>query len=305
MRLHSNNYANSKIQTKRVRSRLYSGNITPPVTAWIPSAKTGLLFWFDATQGVITDGSNNVTQWTDISGNNQNAIGVIPTFPAYVTNTQNGLPGIVFNEAMYLDFGTAANYKTAQEFSLVAIVLHRTSAGTYYHTICAVASGTLGVNFNNVISNDPAYGNWFWGEAAAGGANGVGVATADFTAACGLINYTGTGPNITTNYGAYLNNSAQAIMVSSVNGNTAAENYIGSYGNTSPPSFGFKGAILEVFAYGGVGAQFSAADRANLKTYVQTKWNIAQANMSMMFRAAVLAQMIWNRAKRLARLAPR
>jgi hypothetical protein len=59
------------------------------------SIPTGLQAWFDASQGVTANGSNQVTSWTDLSGNGHHATLQNGT-PVMSVNQLNGLPVVQF-----------------------------------------------------------------------------------------------------------------------------------------------------------------------------------------------------------------
>lgn len=66
---------------------------------FLPSNLNELSLWLRADDGVTYDGSNNVNNWSDQSGNGNDATGDIGggTAPTYQTNTINGLPVIRFD----------------------------------------------------------------------------------------------------------------------------------------------------------------------------------------------------------------
>jgi len=67
---------------------------------------SGLALWLDATQGVATNASGNVTHWTDRSGNNHHATNALSTGPT-LTADIGGLPTLRFTSSasQYLDCG--------------------------------------------------------------------------------------------------------------------------------------------------------------------------------------------------------
>lgn len=70
-----------------------------PPGAWTPAVITTAL-WFDATDGatITTDGSTNVSSWSDKSGNSRHSAQATPSNrPAYVASGIGGLPTIRFD----------------------------------------------------------------------------------------------------------------------------------------------------------------------------------------------------------------
>jgi len=62
-----------------------------------PAIIPGLQLWLDAGQGVTKDENDLVSEWTDLSGNNNNATGVGTGRPLLVDNEINGEPVLRFN----------------------------------------------------------------------------------------------------------------------------------------------------------------------------------------------------------------
>jgi hypothetical protein len=82
-----------------------SGLTTPPTTVFLPSSIAGLQFWVRADLGITMDGSNNVSNWADQSGNGRDLTAATTARPLFVTNLINGMPAVRFN-------GTANVMKT-------------------------------------------------------------------------------------------------------------------------------------------------------------------------------------------------
>lgn len=65
-----------------------------------PHSVPGLAEWHDASDAstITLDGSNNSSEWRDKSGNGRHRTqSNVNWRPAYVTNVQNGLPGLLFD----------------------------------------------------------------------------------------------------------------------------------------------------------------------------------------------------------------
>lgn len=66
----------------------------------IPTDILNCQLWLDSSDSstITLDGSNNVSQWNDKSGNDYHATQVSPSFrPEYSLNAYNNKPGIIFN----------------------------------------------------------------------------------------------------------------------------------------------------------------------------------------------------------------
>lgn len=84
----------------------------PPASSapFAPTSIAGLVLWLDASDAstVTLDGSNNVSQWNDKSGNARHATqATVLTRPNYVTAAQNGLNAIRTTAAGALHIQTA------------------------------------------------------------------------------------------------------------------------------------------------------------------------------------------------------
>ncbi|MBI4945031.1 MAG: hypothetical protein HY840_01365, partial [Bacteroidetes bacterium] len=67
-------------------------------SSFTPSAVSCLRLWLSSDSGITVDGSNNVMQWNDISGNNNNFIQATPANrPAYVSNNLFRTYGLQFD----------------------------------------------------------------------------------------------------------------------------------------------------------------------------------------------------------------
>src|SRR3989304_1806416 len=88
--------------------------------AWAPTDLVGLVLWLDASE--ITGLANNdpVASWSDLSGNARHATQTTEAKkPIYMTNQQNGLPGVDFdrtNHGMLVDFSTGVS---AQDYTFI------------------------------------------------------------------------------------------------------------------------------------------------------------------------------------------
>lgn len=94
----------------------YTSNFTPP-QAQLPDPSplptTGLQLWLKADAGVVDD-DGLVSQWSDQSGNGNNATASGAARPSYVTNSLNGKPGLQFsgNQLLLTNNFYPVNYNT-------------------------------------------------------------------------------------------------------------------------------------------------------------------------------------------------
>jgi len=95
-----------------------------------PTAAAGLALWFKADTGLITDGSGNVSQWLDESGNGNHASQTATAAePLAVTNAINGEPAVRFNGTSdYLSF-PAVNTTNFTVFIIYRMTGHQAWGG--------------------------------------------------------------------------------------------------------------------------------------------------------------------------------
>lgn len=88
--------------------------------SWVPSSIAGLVGWYKGNMGVTKDGANKVSNWNDISGNDNNTSQSISTKqPIYTASEAKYLPGIVFDGTD--DFVAASDAATLDLTSGVSI----------------------------------------------------------------------------------------------------------------------------------------------------------------------------------------
>lgn len=99
---------------------------------FVPSNFSGLQFWVSADGGMIRDANNLVSQWTDMSGNNNNVSQPNSNEqPLYQTNTLNGFPVIRFDGSNdYLNGGDILDVGNAN-MCIFMVARTNTNAGSY------------------------------------------------------------------------------------------------------------------------------------------------------------------------------
>jgi hypothetical protein len=114
----------------------FAGLFQPP--QWTPNNITDLYAWFDAQRldSITKDGSNNVTQWTDISGKGGNLTSSGTTYPVYSSTGLNSRPALGFTSASELFFNNyMLDFLRNQTKVTIIMVLTRNeaNAGRYYY----------------------------------------------------------------------------------------------------------------------------------------------------------------------------
>ena len=103
--------------------------ITTTLYGFNPSLTAGLVLWLDASDATtITQSSGNISQWRDKSTSALTATGV--SNPQYVTNVQNGFPGISFDgSTQYFNLGNNLNMGTNQLYIFIVSKFNSTADG--------------------------------------------------------------------------------------------------------------------------------------------------------------------------------
>jgi PKD repeat protein len=99
-----------------------------------PKQLNGLKLWLAADSGVVISTGTSVSQWTDLSGNNNNAIQVTQgNQPTIITGTINGLPVISFNGSnnfMLTPTGLLDNFSAISIFAVIKLKVNQ-NAGIF------------------------------------------------------------------------------------------------------------------------------------------------------------------------------
>ncbi|HLP22276.1 MAG TPA: LamG-like jellyroll fold domain-containing protein, partial [Chitinophagales bacterium] len=227
----------------------------------VPLPLTGLVLWTKADAGVITDGSGNVSQWKDLSGNGNHF--VQPTFasrPQVVANVINGQPVIRMST-------TNTNSAAASRW-----LYTNTSFSTANYTIFSISKMNGGANYRLLASQNT---NWLFGHHG-GYQNqlycgnwivGPGPTVPDANAHMYCMHTTGSSTSFYENGNALVTNSAIAAAPP---GQLATSGYVGS-------SEFSNGDIAEVIVYNRV---LTTAERNTIEGYLSSKYNIAAPQAS-------------------------
>lgn len=211
-----------------------------------PSSIAGLVLWLDAADAstITVDGSNNVSEWRDKSGNARHAAqSTALNRPSYTSGGQvNGINAPTFN-------GTSHHLLTpsvTQAQPTTVFVALRPTSNTLYRGV-----------FDGTTARNAIYG-----------LNG----TLNIFAGTELVGTTALTLNSAAQLTAVFNGSSSSLRVNrsaQSSGNSGANSlsgniYIGRSSNTY-----WEGQIAEVVAYSAV---LSASDRDAVETYLASKW---------------------------------
>lgn len=234
----------------RVRANTPAGTTpwsrTFRVGLYTPANIPNLIFWIKADGSLVTNGSNQVTQWSDISGNNNNLTQIdVAKAPVLQSNVLNGKPVVSFDGAN--DFMTGSDILDILNSNRSIFFLGKNNATTGAYFAKAQA-GTA--NNRYALYND---------------GNGINFLWKDNTE----INYTfnnGSGfPDLVsiiinrtnTNYKVYLETDSlgaftkSGIQNTSYNMNSAFRFLLGAYNNATDLAeiIPLNGYVAEMFMF--------------------------------------------------------
>jgi len=213
--------------------------------------------WLDATVGVTTNGTGNVTVWADQSGNGRNATGTGTTGPT-VTTDINGLRTLRFTRANSQTLIGGIRSLT----SLSIFIVHKEASPLTGLQTFIATQGTW--------RNDGTYGNSVHLiQASSGNKLDYAVYNADGISTTALQTTTPRLDEIIDNGGAvsfYLNGVADGTASQAATKNLQAFN-IGSW--DTPPQRYLDSSIGEILVYP---TALSTADRKMVEDYLTSKW---------------------------------
>lgn len=253
-----------------------------------------LIVWLKADAGVVSDGSGNVTQWTDQSVYNHNALDNLAVNqysapPTLASGAINGLPSVNFNGSQLLNIPNDPNLAINGDVT-ICLVLDKTVTGT-----CDPISKTggrglpyTGTPLHGYTNNLPApfdyqitsaqKSNWVWG-------NGGGGAPATLTSSGALVinqYYIVTMVVRGTNSSWYLNGSfngsANLPEAPADGGNPIMLGVRADSGNASDAGATFTGNLSEVMVFRGT---VTPSDLVSINSYLGAKYNIPVATLGI------------------------
>lgn len=228
------------------------------VGGFSPLDPGGLVLWLRADAGVTVDGSNNVSTWTDQSGNGKDATQASASLrPAYQTNQQNGLPMIRCDGVDDIMEGTNP-LTTTGNFSFFAVARKNSGyTSTNESTYCSLGLNSwYGLSLYTTAFNPGflAYPSAWVSEGSAVGDNTTHYQT--------LIRSSTTQ--------TYRRNGANTLT-STASANTPSANY--QIGRHTDITFfrRAKDSIGEILVYN---KALSTTERDQVETYLKNKWGL-------------------------------
>ena len=244
----------------------HPNKMVPPFNqTFSPTAIVGCSLWLDAADSatVAVDGTGNVSQWDDKSGNGLNAVQATPSRQPKASGGGISFAGI----SQFLQV-TSPAIRPAQLF----VVARATAASGVLLQKGFAAATDLEFSLNTTATDVRALYNLTTGTSGTATLlGGVNLATTV------LYEATWTGTTIAL----LINGTEQATTALSGTQRTASTGAtdlrigadFSSSSNTSTPSTLWTGIIYEILCYTGA---LSTGDRQRVEGYLATKWNIQQ-----------------------------
>lgn len=246
---------------------------------FLPNQLTGLVLWLDASDpfanGSLPPNNSSVAQWIDKSKNGNDAIqATTAAKPTFLTNQQNGLPGISFSGTNYMLTGFSGFPTGSTGRSLFIVVKTGTAAPSVSQGFIFFA-GTYSANqslksFGVDIDNIAGIGGLGWAvNIYATGVQQTTNRPTNNTPFVYDVSYL-AGQNI-DQVSSYVNGNLQTNSASANVPNTVYEQSIlGEFYNGG--GAGYHGQILEILYYN---TQLSAANQTLVRKYLGAKWGIS------------------------------
>jgi hypothetical protein len=241
-------------------------NFQDGASPWpVPAIASGLRAWYRADLGVVKDGSDKVTQWTDMSGNGSHVIqtAVPAQQPSWVPGALNGKPVIQFAGSTNLVTSASVDIHAASSDQTVIAVIAPGATQTNWSTILDLSSRpSQGFTLQQNGGQTNQYRMWWTGNPAAGWKSSAG-ATAASGAGVQILSIVKNG----TTASDYLNGAVQGTA--SVPANIQTPIALFEMGNAVGGSYGYSGQIAEVLIYN---RALSNSERQQIETALLTRY---------------------------------
>ena len=249
-----------------------------PASITVGTYPTTLALWVKSSVGVTADGSGNVSQWNDLSGNgnNLNDEGFGPPYdPVLVTNA-SGYPVIRFVGTN----GSAFNFLEAADSPSLEITSNMTVfAVVNFATLIGGTNGEIVSKVNSVNQNQPNPYDYYanTGTALLLRGNGsisasVGSTTLPFAGVTHLLDVVMQGTNVTHRLDGKPNGGGKMTPVAITDGGQPL--FIGTREDAHNR---LTGDLSELIL---VGSALSSSDVASMENYLATEYNITAVSTS-------------------------
>lgn len=174
-----------------------------------PTSLSGLAAYYEADQGITLDGSSNVSQWNDLSGNGAHLTqSTALSRPGYSATSFNGMPAVVLTAAGNQFMAATPTIPSgAPNHTILAIVRANATPSTLFNGIVCLGSAGAGGQ-TSTIGNDNTRKLWFGGA-------GLGTPVFDTATNGSYYALAKTEQNVGGfgNDTAFINNAKQAVGI--------------------------------------------------------------------------------------------
>ncbi len=242
----------------------YQQGLSPWPTPVVPS---GLQAWYRADKGVAAGSGNNVTQWSDLSGNGYHVTQTVDTSkePLLVAGAMNGQPALQFTPQQVLKTNVVKNLEGGGSDVTVIAVIAPSSSQSYGSTVYSWGTdGNVAFGLSSSASNSYLL---YWGAD-----NGSTVNTPSTAATAGQVQVLSEVKSGTA-AASYLNGASTGT--SAVPAGMAQTPAVLAMGNAAYPYYGFTGQIAEVLIYN---RALSDSERQQIEAQLTAKYVSTDSN---------------------------
>ncbi|MGI8966299.1 MAG: Ig-like domain-containing protein, partial [Limisphaerales bacterium] len=229
--------------------------------------------WLRADTGVTTDSSGLVSQWLDLSGNNNTALqSAGPEFmPTLLTNAFNGQPAVHFDGTNnYLVCLPTPSLAITGDISIYAV--SRVTDYLNFNGIAGKTTVNLPASFDYYLTQGSGRPQFYRGNGSPGSANSILGNSAPSIGVPHLVYVTMKGANVNHYLDGRTNGAGVIITTLGDNGDAL------SIGSRSDLVTKMKGDFAEILIFG---SGLSDSDRISLDTYLGARYGIATGASEM------------------------
>lgn len=241
----------------------YQQGLSPWPTATVSS---GLQGWYRADLGVIKDSNNNVSQWTDLTGNGFHVVqsatpSLQPTWSSSVTALY-GKPGVQFNGSAVLSTSAAVNVEAgSSDQTVIAVVVPGSTQQAYSSIVDLSADASEGFVLGEQGTQTNQYVLWWMPSSLSGWQSSPSVTASAGQPQIIAVSKSGASASSYLNGVVQRTGSAPATIVTPI-----AKLAVG---NRVSATYGFNGQVGEVLVYN---RALSASELQQVETQLASRY---------------------------------
>jgi hypothetical protein len=206
-----------------------------------PTVASGLRSWYRASLGVVKDGGNKVSEWTDLSGNGAHVFQSGSLEPLWVASASNSQPAMQFDGTTFLKSAAVDEQAGSNDVTIIAVAVPASTQPAYASLVDLSSDTAHGFVMGQLGGATNQYQLWFM-DAAQSGWYSSPAATAN-AGQSEVISVVKNGATAAS----FLNGVAQgtSTVPASMLDPVAAL----AVGNRASGNYGYNGEIAEVLVY--------------------------------------------------------